>query len=284
MCGKCLESIDDWQDGLSIELVKTGSFQLHNLNLKNSFKLENIMKMKKILLITSVLISPFSFANYALIQDADGEVNVRAEASAQSKIIGKLNNGEVVSIIEDLSEHHFNYVINDQLPDQTGYIYESRLNPFKGFQKWTLDRSTNFQATYRDGKNIATVSTEKAQINPKDFKFGPSPKAYQRYKNKPFFGTDGTLPTESLQLKNIEIQYNGQKFSIPAQDLQYYFLPATPLSQGGLQDFAEAEIYSKGNELYFINTLAGGGAMQYTLVIHIKNGKVLKIQAWNESI
>lgn len=249
-------------------------------------KYQKKLEMKKIIWMTSLLISPLSFAQYALIQDPDGFVNVRAEASMQSKVISKLNNGEVVSIVDDFSEHHFKYVINQKLPRDSGYIHESRLNEFNGFQKWTLDRSSTLQATFRNGKNSATVSTQHARFNPKDFKFKHAPKIEQLYKNKPFFGTDATLPTpkDTLQLKNIDIQYNGQKISIPEQDLQYYFLPATPLSKGSLQDFAEAEIYSKGNELYFINTLASGGAMQYVLVIYIQNGMVKSIKAWNESI
>jgi len=243
--------------------------------------------MKVICLATSLLISSFSFANssnFGLIQDPDGFVNVRDQASTKSKVIAKLNNGEVVSIIDDYSENHFNYVFNNQLPDHTGYIHKSRINLFKGFQKWKLTQNTTLQASYTFGANKLTIITAKAQVNQQDFKFGASPQAFQRYKNKPFYGTDGVLPTDRLQFASIDILYQGQNIHIPAQVLENYFIPNTSFSKDGLQDFAQAKIYSKGQDLYFINILAGGGAAQYVLIIHIQNGKLVKIQAWNESI
>lgn len=241
--------------------------------------------MKKILLLIGVFASSLSFAqssNFGLIQDPDGYVNVRDQASTKSNVVDKLNNGDVISFVGDYAENQFSYVLYAK--DGSGYIHNSRINSFKDFQKWALQSSTKLNAQYRLGQNTVKIETQSVNANPKDFTFGSSPQAFQLYKNKLFYGTDGTVPTGNLQLKNIEIQYNGQKISIPAQDLENYFIPDTPLSNGGLQDFAEAEIYSKGQDVYFINTLAGGGAAQYVLMIHIQNGKVVKIQAWNESI
>ena len=80
------------------------------------------------------------------------------------------------------------------------------------------------------------------------------------------------------------MQWNGNKISLSSKDLEQYFFSSTPGVKGGKQDFAEAEIYSKDKDLYIINTLATGGAAQYVLVIHIQNGKILDIRAWNESI
>jgi len=69
--------------------------------------------MKKILFVASLFISSLSFAqsnNFGLIQDKDGYVNVRDEASTKSKVIDKLNNGEVVSFVGDYAENQFSYV------------------------------------------------------------------------------------------------------------------------------------------------------------------------------
>lgn len=244
--------------------------------------------MKKILLVTSLLISSISFAqsnNFGLIQDPDGFVNVRDEASTKSKVVDKLNNGEVVSFAGD-SENQFINVLYAK--HGFGYVHNSRINTFKDFQKWKLQSSNMQSASYSLGQNKVSVTTRKAQFNLSDFKKsvpkGETEIIYTHYKNKSFYGTDGTLPTGSLQLASIDISYQGKNIHIPSQDLENYFMPSTPLSKGGLQDFAEAEIYSKGQDLYFINTLAGSGAAQYVLMIHIQNGKVVKIQAWNESI
>ncbi len=245
--------------------------------------------MKKILLVTSLLISSMSFAqsnNFGLIQDPDGYVNVRDEASTKSKVIDKLNNGAVVSLVGDYAENQFNYVL--YASKGFGYVHDSRINTFKDFQKWTLQSSNMQSASYSLGQNKVNIITRKVQFKQSDFKKsipkGQTEIVYTHYKNKLFYGTDGALPTGELQFSSIDILYQGNKIHIPSQDLENYFFPATPLSKGGLQDFAEAEIYSKGQDLYFINTLVGGGAAQYVLMIHIQNGKVVKVQAWNESI
>lgn len=245
--------------------------------------------MKKILLVPILLISSSSFAqssNFGLIQDPDGYVNVRDEASTKSKVIDKLNNGEVISLLGDGAGNHFSHVL--YAPKGFGYVHDSRINTFKDFQKWKLQSSNMQSASYSLGQNKVNVTTRKAQFNPSDFKKsvpkGQTELVYTHYKNKPFFGADDMLPTHSLHFASIDILYQGKNIQIPSQELENYFFPDTPLSKGGLQDFAEAEIYSKGQDLYFINTLAGGGAAQYVLMIHIQNGKVIKIQAWNESI
>lgn len=224
------------------------------------------------------------FAQYGFIQDPDGFVNVRPTNSLNSKVIAKLNNGEVVSIINEYSDHNFNYVLNSELPTDSGFIHKSRINRFQGFQKWEIESNSKFHAQYRSGQGTVKIETQQAQINPKDFKFGSISQPFQRYKNKDFFGTDGQLPTGSLQFKSIEVQWNGKKISLSSKDLEQYFFPSTPRVKGGKQDFAEAEIYSKDKDLYIINTLAVGGAAQYTLIIHIQNGKVISTRAWNESI
>ena len=43
----------------------------------------------------------------------------------------KLNNGEVVLIVDDLSEKHFKYILNSRLPNASCYIHESRTSPFQ---------------------------------------------------------------------------------------------------------------------------------------------------------
>lgn len=245
--------------------------------------------MKRILLVASLFIPSFSFAqsnHFGLIQDKDGYVNVRDQASTKSKVVDKLNNGEVVSFVGDYAENQFSYVL--YLKDGSGYIHDSRINKFKDFQKWKLQSSDMKSAGYSLGQNKVHVMTHKAQFNPSDFKKsvpkGQTELVYTHYKNKPFYGTDGVLPTGRLQFSSMDILYQGKNIHIPSQDLENYFISETPLSKGSLQDFADAEIYSKGQDLYIINPLAGGGAAQYVLMIHIQNGKVVKIQAWNESI
>lgn len=266
-----------------MELVSTGSFftQIFDFKILENNKMT---KMNTLVLLMGLCMSTLSQANFGLIQDSDGHVNVREQASVQAKILGKLNNGEVVSWLEDdESANRFRF-ISASFPQQAGYVHDSRINPFQGFQKWSLKQSDASSAGYVLGQNHIRFKAQKAQFKAQDFKLAGQTQGASLYRNKPFWGTDGELPTGQLQLAQIDVNFNGQKIAIPAQDLQAYFIPVTPMSAGGLQDFAEAEIYSKGTDLYILNTLASGGAAQYTLMIHIQNGKVVKIQAWQDII
>ena len=100
------------------------------------FKNNQYLKMKRILLVASLFIPSFSFAqsnHFGLIQDKDGYVNVRDQASTKSKVVDKLNNGDVVSFVGDYAENQFSYVLYAK--NGSGYIHESRINKFKDFQE-----------------------------------------------------------------------------------------------------------------------------------------------------
>ncbi|MDV2438237.1 SH3 domain-containing protein [Acinetobacter gerneri] len=229
------------------------------------------------------MIPSLCLAEFALISDKDGYVNVRDEASLQSGVIGRLNNGTVVSVHDRQS--NFVWVIASQLKDG-GYVHQSRINPFKDFQRWKLTGHSADQAVYRLAQDTVTLKVKPAEFKLQDFK--KSKKAdsaetgYTHYKNQIFWGTDGEIPNHALQFKQIDIVWNGKTIVIPAEKLQHYFFPKDRL--GAKYDFEQSEIYSKNNELYILNTLSTGGAAQYNLMIHIDNGQVKTIQAWSDQI
>lgn len=246
-----------------------------------------MMKIKKLLCVFPILFFAETHADYGMIQDPDGYVNVRESESLKSKIVDKLKNGEVVSCSFEYSEQG-NLSFCDALYDSNGrvefgFVHKSRINFFNGFQKWKFLKSASNEATYQFGQNQIRILVRPAQVAIQDFKM--TAQAYTHYKNKPFFGTDGVLPTKGTmyQLGQIKVTYQGKTTIIPQQNLEQYFFPNTPLSKGGLNDHEMSEIYSKGNDIYILNSLSNGGAAQYTLLLHIKNGKLIKQSAWSES-
>ena len=104
--------------------------------------------MKKLIPIFSLFICCLSFADsrhFGLIQDSDGYVNVRDQASTQSKVVDKLNNSAVVSFSGE-AENQFSYVLYAN--DGSGYVHDSRINKFKDFQTWKLQSSNTQNASY----------------------------------------------------------------------------------------------------------------------------------------
>lgn len=230
------------------------------------------------------------YAEFGLIQDPDGIVNVRQTDSLKSKVIAQLKNGTVVSCSYEQGDPNFcysNFSIDNQI--NSGFIHKSRINAFKDFQKWRLTKRTSNQAEYSFGNNNLKIAVQNANAKVLDFKIEKDSKSddiLQKFKNRPFFGTDHTIPNtkQHLQIVKVDIHYQNKAMVISAKRLEPYFLPNQPLEKGGLQDFEMAEIYSKGPDLYILNSLANGGAAQYSLIIHIQNGALKELDAWNESL
>ncbi len=243
------------------------------------------MKIKILLFVCPFLFFTETYANYGIIQDPDGYVNVRAADSLKSKVTEKLSNGEIVSCSFEQDSSSFCYAVfdvNGRLG--SGYVHRSRVNFFNGSQKWMLKKSTSNEAIYYDGRNQLHISVQSPQLSIRDFK--KSAQLYTHYKNKKFFGTDGELPRQDklYQFNQIELRYNGKITIIPKQNLEQYFFPNKPLQIDGLQDYQMSEIYSKNKDVYIFNSLSNGGATQYTLFLHIQDGKLIKQSAWSESL
>jgi hypothetical protein len=244
------------------------------------------MKIKILLSVFALSLIIETHADYGIVQDPDGFVNVRASDSLKSKVVDRLKNGEVVSCSFEQGEKgdaSFCAALYDSNGRVNfGFIHKSRVNFFNGFQKWKFIQSISNEAVYQSGENKIRVIVRPAQVAIKDFK--KTAQSYTHYKNKAFFGTDGGFPEDGMyQLREIHVLYNGKTTIIPQQNLEQYFFPNTPLVKGSLNDYETAEIYSQGNDLYILNSLSNGGAAQYTMLLHIKDGKLIKQSAWSES-
>ena len=244
------------------------------------------MKIKTLFSVFALSFVSQTHADYGIIQDPDGFANVRTSDSLKSKVVDKLKNGEVVSCSFEQGERGDSsfcaalYDSNGRV--DFGFIHKSRVNFFNGFQKWKFIKTISNEAIYRSGENQIRIIVQPAQITIKDFK--KTEQSYTHYKNKPFFGTDGGFPEDRMyQLREIHVLYNGKTTIIPQQNLEQYFFPNTPSAKGGLNDHETAEIYSKGHDVYILNSLSNGGAAQYTMLLHIKDGKLIKQSAWSES-
>ena len=249
------------------------------------------MKIKIILAVFSLCLASKSLANYGLIQDADGDVNVRDQPSLNGKVIGKLQNQSVIFCLDEESTAQFchaQYALEGE--EGMGFIHKSRIHFFKDYQKWHLKGHAQLSAEYILGKNKVVVTVQPAKVVAQNFKKTKLKDTESieltHYKNKRFRGVDNGLPTAShfYQLSKIEIDYAGKKLLIPLEQVEQFFMPNTPLLKGGLQDFEMAEIYSSGKNVYLIFSLANGGAAQYSLIIHSEDGKLKNIQSWNMGI
>ena len=81
-------------------------------------------KMNYIFFPFLMMISSCIYADFGLIQDKDGYVNVRELADLSSKVISKQKNGEIVSCMDDIVN---NFCFINSSSGVNGYIYNRPL-------------------------------------------------------------------------------------------------------------------------------------------------------------
>jgi SH3-like domain-containing protein len=92
-------------------------------------------KMNYIFFPFLMTISTCIYADFGLIQDKDGYVNVRESADLSSKVISKQKNGEIVSCVDDIVN---NFCFINSSSGVNGYIYNNRINRFDSYNKIKL--------------------------------------------------------------------------------------------------------------------------------------------------
>ncbi len=239
-------------------------------------------KYLKFIVFTAFMIGPIvsSYAVFGFIQDKDGYVNVRGNSSLNSKVTTKLNNNEIVSCVMD--EGTNNFCLVNASNGVTGFIYKNRINNFSGYTSIKLSQYSREKAVYNDKNIIVEVYAKKAILDPKLYKNFKG--EYKYFNNKPFFGTDGTLPNNDfLQLDKIIIKNKDKKIEIGKKDIEQYFFPKNGID-GDKNELCDFKIYYLNNNIYILNTFNNGGAAAYNIVLNIKNGKVIANKAWKVEI
>ena len=239
-------------------------------------------KYLKFIVFTAFMIGSIEalHADFGLIQDKDGYVNVRENSSLSSKVTSKLNNNEIVSCVMD--EETNNFCLVNASNGATGFVYKNRINNFSGYTSIKLSQYSREKVVYSDKNIIVEVYAKKAILDPKLYKTFKG--EYKYFNNKKFFGTDGTLPNNDfLQLDKIIIKSKDKKIEIGKNDIEQYFFPKNGID-GDKNELADFKIYYLNNNIFILNAFNNSGAAAYNIVLNIKNGKLVANKAWKVEI
>ncbi|MEG2357851.1 SH3 domain-containing protein [Acinetobacter sp.] len=220
----------------------------------------------------------FVYADFGFISDKDGFSNLREEATLSSQVIGKVENGEIVSCI--LEEETSNFCFVNISNGKAGYIYKNRINFFQKFNSVNLVKFMPNLAVYGNSNIVVSVSSKtldknKIMYEKKDSKYYIG--------NKYLWGTDNQMPTSDfLQLSKIKVEYGGKVIAISSNDLEKFLFTKDGLN--GRNELADFKIYYKDGDIYIMNQFNSGGAGAYNLFFHIKDQKVVDRKVWLEEI
>ncbi|MGL6127482.1 SH3 domain-containing protein [Chryseobacterium artocarpi] len=214
------------------------------------------MKTKKIFLLVSALSVQLSFAQFAKIVDKDGYVNVRENADANSKIIGKLNSDEIVYIFEPDNKNWANV--------SNGYVHNSRLKYIKSYESVPPTvRDTN-KAIFKSGNIKVNITSGKFNFkeNEKDF---TSTLDGDYYKEQQVWGLDGTIP--KTHYLSITAQIGNKTVQIPTKEIENLFQ---------VDNKNTTCYYDRINDILYISMLNSEGAGTYTGLFIIEKGEYKK--------
>lgn len=214
------------------------------------------MKTKKIFLLVSALSVQLSFAQFAKIVDKDGYVNVRENADANSKIIGKLNSDEIVYIFEPDNKNWANV--------SNGYVHNSRLKYIKSYESVPPTVRDANKAIFKSGNIKVNITSGKFNFkeNEKDF---TSTLDGDYYKEQQVWGLDGTIP--KTHYLSITAQIGNKTVQIPTKEIENLFQ---------VDNKNTTCFYDRNNDILYISMLNSEGAGTYTGLFIIEKGEYKK--------
>lgn len=234
--------------------------------------------MKFFLTATLLVLNTSTSADFGLISDKDGYVNLREEMKLNSKVIGRVSNNEVISCILEKKSSKFCFVNLDN--GKEGYIYKDRVNFFKDYSEIILNKDIPNNVVFKGDNIEVSIYSQDLTLTKKDFI-----KSGEKYYlgSQIVWGVDNAIPNNDYyQLSRIEIKYNGENIIIPYDILKGYFFPKVALNDKS--DISQFKVYLKGQDLYLLNQFNSGGAATYNVVFHIKDYKLKQIKVWSEEV
>lgn len=161
------------------------------------------------------------FAQFAIICDKDGYVNVRAERSGSSAIIDKLNNQDLVCTWNEGGSEWNNVLYCKGEEYCSGYIHRSRLqmiDSIPGIKKMKEIKYNAVVAVYRCNSVHVTVTEGPFIAKEHWFTYGDEQrKKIRKIDDRYYKGKDGEMPTR--EFKSVKVEWGAAH-----SDFQQYWL------------------------------------------------------------
>ena len=240
--------------------------------------------MKKIiifycLLMTSGITNANIDSYYAVINDPDGNTNIREEYNLKSPIITRLNNGTPISVrcYEGLKNKNFCEARFGKTED--GVVSKNRLTfltPNATFNKIPLTSVSRdkTQGAFSNKDVRVNVAFSPVKIDIKNFNEQTSSK----------FGINKSDPVvDYYKLRDIKVTFKNRVITLPSSATQDIYLNYYFLSHNQIANNMAVYQNKKDNHIYIIGRFADG-ALLYSVIYEIKDGKYFRKSVWSEAI
>lgn len=211
-----------------------------------------------------------SYAQFAIINDADGFVNVRDAPNKSGKVIGKIYEGSIFFTLwadEDTSWTTFDCL--EKGCERAGYVHKSRVKYLSSFSNVPNIQNEEMKSVYR--KDSIQVSITLSKFNLKANKID-TPGEDFKINGADVWGADAYSKPET-QFKLVEIKIGEHKIIIPQEGLQNVFIPFYPKNRN---NFSSQVTYDKKSDTLYIINAIGDAGLSYELLWIIEKGEYKK--------
>jgi len=216
--------------------------------------------MKRIILFCICFLPTLIFAQFAIINDADGYSNVRKSADKTSGITDKLNNNTLV-FGYDPENNRVKIEYSKNGKDLFGYVYYNRLKYIETYDAIPVtENESNTVILAKDTIKI-TVMSQKFDASKAKITYDKEQNVVSKISGKDYLGTDGALP--KTEYKSIEITIGSKKVTLPKQALGNLFEP-------NLQN--TTAYYDSKNDVMYLSAQNGDGSAGYNVIWKIEKG------------
>lgn len=217
--------------------------------------------MKNILTASLVLFCFVAKSQFAFINDKDGFVNVRANATGDKNITDTLKKGHLVFYFGNTG--NWTEIDYDKVNRQRhGYVYKDRYTPIQSLPVIpVIKQSTSTITLAKDSIEIMISETAFIKTNHRYKYYSENQNAITLIDGKPYWGTDGGVP--STQYQYIKIKAGLKQLVLPKTAFENLFEPN--LHSTGAN-------YEPSTGTLYIHSLNSDGAGSYWVIWKIVKG------------
>ena len=216
--------------------------------------------MKPVFVVVFLLLfAAGSSAQFAVVQDADGFVNVRSSAKTGNTVSGTLVNGHLVYANETTG--NWTQITYEKAGvRKSGFVYTNRLVFLSGFEPIPITerRKNEVQLLKRDIEIAVLQQPFDSAKHRYHFWHG----MIAKIDGEDVLGTDGDLP--KTEYKSVTVHTGGKAAVLPATALKNLFNPNIEYTEG---------YYNKAGNTLYIQASNSDGSAGYLVVWKIVAGK-----------
>ncbi|ENA1795709.1 hypothetical protein ABF176_002556 [Flavobacterium psychrophilum] len=227
-----------------------------------------------------ILLPKISIAQLSICYDNDGYTNIRKSASINSKVIGKIIEGQVFAISTYTQEEEnkstdwvaISFPLTNNLNEKDflkfdgeeneGYIHKSRLVELEDLPKLKMIEIDSNKVFHSDQDIEILIETQKfKESNHKIIKTKEGVFLVDGIKAYPYYGG------ETTEIKNIILKANDNTFSFPIKYFKNLFMV----------NASNTKAYKGTKGEYYLVIDAGDGADYYNIIYCLKNNNIFSM-------